>query len=279
MIRMRWLIPAAVLGLALPSVVSAQSPGAAETSLDNALAQSLTSAPIPGQTGIAISAGGNWMSGRTDTKGWSVDGIAAHTTQGRLLMRFEAEVSRTDYGLPTGGFVQVEDNHLATALVLKPLRPRLSAIGVAGWRKDAIMQLDYRAWVEGGVGIHVAEHPKLNILVAPMFAAGRERRAFTETGGKVLDVALLQSLSFRPHDRFSFDEFVSMHVDTTQSRDKYISVSLSALSKIVKYLSLKLYYQHQYAELVPPGQDPQQSVAGVQLQFTFQRTPAPAAKP
>lgn len=278
MIRMS-SVRAMVLGLALPSLAFAQSPGAAETMLDAALAQSLSSAPVPGQTSVSISAGGNWMSGRTDTKGWNLDGIFAHTTQGRWLMRLEAEVSHTEYGVPTGGFVPIEDSHLATALVLKPLRPKLSAIGVAGWRKDDILQLDYRTWIEAGIGIHLAESPKLNILVAPMFAVGREQRTFTEAGEKVFDVGLLQSLSFRPNPNFSFDEFVSLHADTTQSRDKYVAVNLSATAKIVKYLALKLYYQHQYAQLVPPGQDPQQSTVGAQLQFLFQRTPAPPAKP
>lgn len=264
----------------VPSLVWAQTPGAAEASLDAALGQSLTSAPVPGQSFLSISAGGTLMSGRTETSGWSVDAIGSHTTRGGWLFRFEAETARTDYRVsPDGPTVRIENNHLASGAVMHRLRKGMSFIATTGWQQDHLLALDYRIWGEAGVGLHLSERPKFNLLVAPMFAVGRERRGYTETGDKVFDVALLQTMSFRPHDRFAFDEFLSLHIDTTHARDKYVAVNLSALSKITRYLTLKVYYQHQYAQLVPPGQDPRQTTVGTSLQFTLQRAPAASPKP
>ena len=273
----RWLA-CAVLVLAVPAAADEQSPGAAETSLDTALAQNLTSSPIPGQTGVAISAAGTLQTGRTDTKGWSVDAIVAHTTTAGLLMRVDAEISRTDYRLPDGPVVEIENQHLASLLIMRPLNRGVSMIGTLGWQHDHALLLDYRAWIESGVGFHLAEHARLNVLIAPMFSVGRERRSFTDAGQRVLDVSMLHTVSYRPHAAFTLDTFVSVRLDTSHARDKNVAVNVSALSKVARYLSLKVYYQHQHAQLVPPGQDPRQSMLGVALQVNVQKTPATAPK-
>lgn len=276
MIRMScWLL----IALCTPALSFAQTPGAAEQSLDAALGQSLSAQPVPGQSFVSVSASGTLTTGRAAARGWSVDGIASHVNASGWLFRAEAEMGRMDMSLPptsSGPLITVEDSQLVSGIVMHGLRKRLSFITIAAWRRDRLLELEYRTFASAGIGLHLADSQKFSVMVAPMFAGGAEKRSFTVTGDSVADIAVLQTLSYRPHDKFGFDQFLSWHVDTTSTRDRYFDVNLAATSKITKYVSLKVYYQHQYASLVPAETDPVQNTVGTALQFTFQRHPPTA---
>ncbi len=164
------------------------------------------------------------------------------------------------------------------------IRPHLSWLGIAGWRRDTVLQLDYRYWAEPGLGWHAIEKPRVNLLLAGMFAVGHEHRAFTTKGANVADAGFLQTLVIKVQDRFGIEEYLQTHVDTTESDDQATSFNVSALSKIAPHTGLKIYYQLWRDTLPPPGQDPVQSQLGFALQISFTKTPpkttpaAPAGK-
>ena len=265
-----------VLLAATPAALAAQSPGAANASTDATLAQTLTAAPIPGQTGISVTGGGTLMEGRTETKGWTLDGIVSYTTSKRLLMRFEAQAAHTDYRLAPGQpYLTIENHQLATALFLKPVRKRFSLLSIGGWARDELLQLEHRAWVEAGLGIHLVDLPKVNFLVAPLFAVGAEHRTFTDTASGVSDFGVLQTFTLKLNPKFVFEEFLAMHADVTHSGDSSSIWNVSAISEVAPHFNLKVYYQYNYAELVPQGQDPLQTTIGLALQVLFMKAPAP----
>jgi hypothetical protein len=262
----------------MPAAAAAQSPGAVNSSTDTTLAQTLTAAPIPGQTGVAITAGATMLAGRTETKGWTLDGIVSYTTSKRLVMRFEAEAARNDYRVAHGQpYTKIQDNAMALALVLKPIHKHFSLVATGGWARDALLDLDHRVWIEGGLGIHLVDTPHVNFMVAPLYAFGDEARTFTEVAGRVNDVGILQSFSLKLGPRFTFDEYLSAHADLSSTRDSSTMFNVSALSELAPHLNLKVYYQYNYAELAPPGQDPLQTTVGFALQVQFMRTPKPPA--
>jgi hypothetical protein len=265
----------------LPRTAQAQSPGASETSTTPALAQELSSAPIPGQGGVSVTAGFSQQSGRTETKGWSLDGIVAHTTKKKLLLRLDAETNYADYkATATTPFFKAEDNHLISLLALHAIRPHLSWLTIGGWRRDMVLQLEYRYWVEPGLGWHVIEKPRVNLLVAGMFAVGTEHRTHTDKGSNVADVGFLQTFTAKVHSKFGVEEYLQTHVDTTEADDQATSFNISAVSEIAPHTGLKVYYQLWRDTLPPPGQDPNQSTIGFGLQISFtKKPPAATGKP
>ena len=266
--------------LLLSRLTYAQSPGASESSTTPALAQELSSAPIPGQGGVSVTAGFNVQSGRTETKGWSLDGIIAHTTKKKLLLRFDAETNYADYkATATTPFFKAEDNHLLTMLALRPIRPHLSWLAIGGWRRDMVLQLEYRYWVEPGLGWHVIEKPRVNLLLAGMFAIGTEHRTHTDKGDNVADAGILQTLTVKVHNKFGIEEYLQTHVDTTEADDQATSFNISALTEVAPHTGLKLYYQLWRDTLPPPGQDPVQTTMGFALQISFTKKPATTGKP
>lgn len=263
--------------LFLSTIAGAQTPAGDPTP------QPMTSAPVVGQSGVAITASVNLQSGRTDTRAWSLDGMFSHTTPQGLLLRVEAQTNVTYYRVAPGQrYTEIANNDLASVLLLKRLRNKISAIGIGGWARDALLDLDNRSWVEGGIGVNVVEKPAVNLFVSPLVAVGREHRSFTEEGDRVADIGLIQSLSLKAHEKLTIDELLAMHADTTSNRDQNIALNLSVLSTIVPHVNLKVFYQYQYSELVPRGADPTQISLGVAVQVSYARTrkaPAPAPRP
>ena len=168
----------------------------APSSTDSIVAQELTSQPIPGRGGVAITAAGTMQTGRTEIEGWSLQGIAANTLKNGLLLRLQTGVAVTNYRpTPDYGFITIEDNALVDLLALHRLRHRMSILGTTGWKQDQVLQLDYRVWAQAGVGFHIAEAPPINFMVAPMFAIGHERRSYTDIAGNVDDFSLLRQFT------------------------------------------------------------------------------------
>lgn len=276
------IVVVAVLGITCVLVreAAAQSPGAAETSTEPALAQELSSAPVPGQGGVSVTAGTSLQGGRTETKGYSIDAIIAHTNKRRQLLRVDFEATFAKYRpAPGAPLIQVEDNVVLSGTFLHPLRPHWSAIGIGGWRRDRVLQLDHRAWVEGGIGFHAIEHRMANLLIAPTFAIGSERRLHTDEGNGVRDFGILQSLALKVHEKLGIEEFVHAHFDTRDADDRTLTFNTSLMTKVAPHTGLKVYYQHHYDALPPPGSEKLQYTVGLGVQISFTKPAPPAAKP
>lgn len=241
---------------------------------DTTLIHELTSNPIAGQRAVTLTAGATLQQGRTETKGWSLDGVLAHTTDAHLLLRLEA-VSTTAHLRPAPGepYLEVENNHMISGLAMRRFHRNLSWLVIAGWRRDSVLQLDYRVWAEAGVAVHLVANKSVDLFVAPMFAVGDEKRSHTDRGSNVADAGLLQTLTVRVHERFGIEQQLQTHVDTTETDDQATAFSISTLAQVAPHVGLKVYYQLRRDSLPPPGQDPTQSKAGIGVSVSFSRTP------
>ncbi len=266
--------------LSLPAVAVAQSPGSSEQSTEPSLAQALSSTPVRGQSGVSLVLGLQVQDGRTETIGWMINGIASHTTQRRQLIRFDLEVTSAKFRPAAGQpLLHVDNDRQIHALFLQPLRPRISFIALGGWRRDTILGLDYRAAAGVGLGLHVLETRKMNMLIAPTFQVGREDRNHTEVGDDVLDFGFLQNFVGQVTPVLSIEEWFQTTLDTHTSADKASVFNISALAKVAKYVSLKIYYKHQYDGLVPRGASNSQKEFGSAIVVAFARPGEAAKKP
>jgi putative salt-induced outer membrane protein YdiY len=271
----------AVFALALPGQAAAQSPGSSDASGQPTLAQDVASAPKPGQSSATVSIGGQIQNGRTETTGLNVDGIVAHTTKSKQLLRLDVEGTYARYrAAPGTPSFSVANNQLATLTYLQPLRKRAWLFGMTGWRRDTKLQLDYRAWIEGGAGVAVIAHSKVNAFVGGSFSVGKEHREDTKEGSNVLDPGILQTLNIHLTDLLSFEEWLTGHVNATDTANNSFMLNASFLAKVSKHVGMKIYYKVQHDTLHPASVSATQSTFGGGLQVSFASTPAPApAKP
>ncbi len=268
-----------VLAVFLAQPAAAQTPGSSETSTDQTLAQDLASAPPLGHTGVSVTIGGQIQQGRTETKGLTVNGIVAHTTHRHELLRVDAETGYARYRPKAGADdLVVENNQQAAFTYLRPVhKQRVFLFGSAGWRRDAILGLDYRAFAEAGAGAAVIAHAKVNAFLGASYAVGREHRNHTDTGNEVLDVGLLQNIHIRISNVMGIEEWFKGHLQTTHSDDRNYTFNVALLTKVTKHAGLKIYYKRQYDALTPPTVSNLQTEVGLGLQIDFK--PVTTAKP
>jgi hypothetical protein len=265
-----------VLGIAARA--EAQSPGASESSTGPSLAQDLASAPRPGESGLEATIGGQLQTGRTETKGLAVNGIWAHTTTKHSLWRVDVETNYAWYR-PTEDSPSyvAEDNQQANLIYMHPLKPRVWLLGTGGWRRDAILGLNYRVAAEAGIGVDAIATKRATLFLGTGFAAGKEDRKHTEEGSNVADVAFLQMLNIRLTGVLGFEEWFKGHIDTTNADDGNYTLNLSLTAKVSKHAGLKIYYKRQYDALHSPEDSAVQSQLGGGVQITFAAPPAAAS--
>lgn len=235
------------------------------------LLDQVSSAPHPGQSGASVSVGWQLQEGRTETRGWSLTGIGAHTTKKRELLRVDASMSLARYRPVAGAAMEtVEDRQrlIFTYLHPLPLR-RVGVMALGGWRRDAILALDYRAWAEAGVGVQAIERPRVSTFLGASLAAGRERRSHTRRAGDVVDVGLLQTFNLRLSPTMRVEQWSKAQVDTTDTGDRSTTFEAALLARVMKHVGMKMSYVHQYDAIVAPGRSKTQSslTAGVQITF------------
>ena len=265
-----------VLCLAVPTHVLAQAAAPAPLAAGQSLAEELTSAPAHGQSGVAVTLGGQFQDGRTETRGVSLDAIVAHTTKRGALLRWDGELSYGKYSRAPGvPLVKAEDNQRAKFTYLQRLRPRLYALGLAEWRRDAIIELDYRAAAEAGAGVGLVEREHLQLFAGASFALGREGRGYLSHSEQVRDLGVMQSLVIRPAPRMMFEQSLRTHVELGNADDHALLLKLSLMSQVTSFAGFKIYYTHQFDALHPVDQAALQREAGIGLQIRFSRGARP----
>lgn len=267
-----------VFAFAMPGHAAAQTP-AADTSQPT-LAQEWSEAPKPGQTSVTASVGGQIQQGRTGTESLGVNGVAAHTTEQHQLLRFDVTTVYANYRPAEGQpYVLVENNQLATFTYLQPHGEKVRLFGMAGWRRDTILELDYRAWGEVGAGTLVFAKGNANAFVGGSFSVGGERRGSTATGGTlVMNVGILETFNYHINKLMSFEEWYRGHRDVTDTGNDDYTFNVTLLTKVTKLAGLKVSYNLQHDTLHPSTVSATQSQFMVGVQFSFATTP-PAAKP
>jgi len=254
-------------GAALAAPVAAQSLAAVN---QTELAEEFTQAPHPGQSGASATVGFQLQDGRTETLGVSVTGIFAHTTARRQLLRVDVTAQYGRYRPAPGEKLFVaENNQLVSFTYLQQVKQRFGAFGMAGWRRDAILGLDYRAWVEGGYGVEAVARKNVLMFIGASLSVGGEGRSFTDKGSTLFDLGILQTFTLRPTPVMLIEEYVKAHVDMLEPDDSTATFNASVMAQVAKHVGLKIYYKYQYDSLHPPTSSASQSEVGAGVQIDF----------
>jgi hypothetical protein len=137
-------------------------------------------------------------------------------------------------------FTETEDNHLLSALVLHPVAPRLSLVGLAGWRRDVVLGLSHRVAAGGGIALHLLQQPHLNVMVSPVFVGGSEARTHTTYGEAVADAGVIQTLALKLNERVTLEQSFKANVDTSALDDHTVRIDASLTSQIVRRVNVNL---------------------------------------
>lgn len=204
--------------------------------------------------------------------------MVAHSTEHGQLLRFDVDTVYARYrpasGPPT--FV-VEDNQLASFTYLQPHGPRARLFGMAAWRRDALLDLDYRAWVEGGAGVVAFARGPAGAFVGASYSVGRERRGEKALDGSfVMDVGVLQTFNLHVTPVLSFEEWFKGHKDTTDTGNDNYTLNATFLAKVSKHAGMKISYKVQHDTLHPASAAATQSEFTAGMQISFSSAPAPA---
>jgi len=264
---------------ALVLVCAAYSPAAAQTtlSLESELETELSAAPRPGQSGVSATIGGQIQDGRTETIGMAITGVAAHTTKKKQLLRFDVQTNFAKYRpATTGPLYLAKDDQTTGFTFLQTVKTRYAVFAKSGWRRDEILGLDYRAWVEGGGGMEIVTHKKVNAFLGGSYAVGHQHRSSTPQGGAVLELGLLQTLNVTLTPVLSFHEWFMGRFQTTDSDDNSHEFNATLVAKVSKHAGLKIAFQRQYDSVHPSTVSALQTQLIVGMSISFQ--PA-AAKP
>lgn len=266
---LRVAIPSAVVLLLAPTSAHAQSPG----TTDPAVAQEFAAPPKAGQTTITVTIGGQVQNGRTETEGLTASGSLAHTTKREQFLRFDVETAYARYrpakGAPT--FV-AENNQQVKLSAMHPVheRKRVYLFGMAGWRRDSVLGLDYRAWLEGGAGVSAIAHPKVNAFIGASLSVGRQSRNYTTLGETVLDPGFLQTFHAQLSDTVWFQQSFVGHVNSTDAGDdNSYTLNAALTAKVWKHIGMKVYYKRQHDTMHPASTSATQSEIGAGVQISF----------
>lgn len=274
-----------VAGLVVTVIVGVSHPAAAQgaaggTSTQPALVQTLSTAPKPGESGVSATVGMQIQNGRTSTSGWSISGIAAHTTRNRHLLRLDAEMDKAKYSpAPNDPLVVVEDNQQASFTYLHLFKKRWAAMSTTAWRRDRLIQLNHRFFVDAGVGRQLIETRTVHAFLGVSYALGSESRAYSTRADGVRDIGVLQTFSYRVTPVLNFDQFLRTHVDTTDTGDRIVQFNATLTSRVSRHAGFRIYYKYQSDALHPLTQDPVQREFGAGFMVNFSPSPRAGAKP
>lgn len=268
----------AILLLVLPvPAIAGQGPVSGQ---EPTVAQMIASAPQPGDRGVQATAGFQMQDGPTSTKGLSLSFVAAHTFENRDLARFDLDIARAWYKpSPAAQFVKIEDNLKAENIYLHFFHKRWAAVGVAYYRRDPVIQLDYRTFVDAGIGVQALDNHRVKLLLGVGYAVGRERRKFLPDSHKVLALGFRDSLVIMLSPTAQIEQSLLYQVDTSRSGEKNYALNTAFTSRINRHASVRVYYQRHFDTLHPVAVPQAQSEFGVGLSISFQPPPRSTVKP
>jgi len=266
-----------VFAMAMPGQATAQS---SDTTEATTLAQAMSSAPKPGQSTATATVGGQIQDGRTETKSLGVTGALAHTTEKGKVLRFDVDTVYALYrpAADQPSFVAA-DNQLVSLTYLQAHGERVRLFGMAEWRRDYILDLDYRAWVEGGAGVVAFARGPASAFVGASYSAGREHRGDMKDGSFVMDVGVLQTFNVHLNKVLSFEQWFKGHKDTTDTGNDNYTLNVTFLTKVTKHAGMKISYNLQHDTLHPPTVSATQKQFNFGMQISFSSSAPAPAKP
>jgi len=248
------------------------SPAAAQSLVPttSTLVSEVDAAPRAGQSGFTGTLGASLQQGAAETRGWTVSFTGAHTTDAHALVRLDFTSNYADYRRTSSDpYSNVSNNELAKFTYLHPLPHRLALLGLASWRRDQILQLDYRAEAEAGIGATLVEAKDAYLVIGGSFSVGRESRQYTTVGEAVHDVGLLAMGSYHFTPTFGASGSIVLKRDLGNSNGRTSMIDLAVMAMVAKHLGMKVYYQEHYDYFHAPGVSASQSQIGVGMQVSF----------
>jgi hypothetical protein len=266
-IRLSWcaaFVLSAALASPLPALAQAPAGDPAAT------IDVLTSAPAPGQHAVSLTVGTQIKDGRTETLGLSLDGWIAYTTHRRQSLRFEADLSRAEFRpAPGAPRLVVEDNHQLAATFTHPLKDRIELLARGFWRRDAPLALNHRLLAMGGVAVHPIRTRAAQLVVAPVVAAGRQDSGLPEARDGIVDLGVLQSLTWRVTPTFALQQSFDIFRDVDNNADRSAEFEVGGTAMIAKHVGVKLSYSYKHDTIRPPSTSATQQDLSAGVTVTF----------
>lgn len=268
-VAMRLLIAALAIS-ARPAM--AQSGGANEWALDSSLAQHMNSGPKPGTWAAQGMAGAQFLSGRTDSRGYDTDLIIAHTTKRRMVLRLDAEWRRVDARLRTGEKMTVlDDTRFLAVSAIHRLGERTGLMLSGVWRQDERAGLEGRTMAQIGPAWQVVASPRLQLSVLPFIGLGEQRDAKTSDGRSLEAFGGTTSLTWRATPTARVELWTSGHRVFGEPADHAWQANASVTAALSKHLGLKVAYNVAHEGVVATGQNAKQHSVTTGLTIVFPR--------
>jgi len=259
--------------LVLPCRAAAQSPGSSEESIQQTPAQQFASGPMPGTYQASITFGGQTQDGRTATKGVTLNGIVAYRTRRNQLLRFDTEVAHARYRpAPGAPHLTVENNALMSLTFIHGLNRYAGFMVMGDWKRDTILGLNYRARGVTGIGLELVQTPRMNLMVGPGIAVGREDSVLPNAPTAIVGAGVIQSFSWHPSRTSTIEEYFGGFKDMRDAKDSSLTFNASFLAQATRYVGLKIYYKYSREGVFPEATGPTQRQFGAGVTFTFPGT-------
>lgn len=261
------LVLGAALGIAPPAAAQAQ--GSATPPQPNTVAE-LTAAPPPGHHAISLTAAAQIKDGRTETRGIALDGWAAYTSHRNQMWRFDAALARNEIrASPTARRQVIEDNHEFSLTFTHPLRSRLDLLTRGVWKRDAPLNLDRRVLGLAGLSLHALKTRAAQLTIAPVVAAGRQRSKLAHARKAILDVGLLQTLTWHLSPTFALQNSFDIFRDIDNGNDRSAALDISGTATIAKHVGLQVRYDYTHDTIHPASVSASQQQLGAGVTVTF----------
>lgn len=262
-----------LLCLSLAGFIAAAGTASAQTPpppVDQSAVEAFASGPKPGTTQANATFGFQVQTGRTETLGYTLDGVLAHMTTHKQLVRFAAQEGHGEYRpAPGAARLTVENSHAASLDLIQGVAPHVGIMAGLEFRRDTILALDYRVYGRGGVGL-LFDNKDASFMVGVGGAVGREHSLVPNAPSSYLGVGVQQSLTWHPTPTFVVEDTFSSVVNTSDSGDRTTTLRASATARIASHAGLKVAYTYQYDQVHPifVSATQQQFTMGVQVFFT-----------
>lgn len=256
-----------VVGILTASPAQAQTPPTPP--VDQSAIDAFASGPKPGTTMANATFGFSLQSGQTETLGYTLDGVLAHMTDRKQLIRLAAQEGHGEYRpAPGASRLTVEDNHAASLDFMQGVHPHFGIMAGLEFRRDTILALDYRFYGRAGVGL-LLDNKEASFMVGVGAAAGREHSLVPNTPSRYVGLGIQQSLTYHPTPTFVLADSFSSVINTSDNGDRSTTLNVSAMARIASHAGLKISYKHQYDRIHPVFVSATQQTFTVGVQVTF----------
>jgi hypothetical protein len=222
---------------------------------------------------VSITFGVQLQDGRTATRGYSLNGIAAYKTRRNQLWRFDTEVAHARYRPGPGApHLTVENNGLMSLTFIHGITRYAGLMMMGDWKRDTILGVNYRVRGVTGIGLELVQTPRANLMVGPGIAAGRQESVLPNAPTGLIDAGVIQSFSWHPSKTSTVEQYLGGYKDVRHDKDYSLTFNASVMARAARHLGLKIYYKYSREGVFPAETGPTQREFGAGVTYTFPGT-------